>query len=107
MSIETCQVILHIDETKAPLEQGQEFRGTLNIFVLPDWPLETIDATLYWEDNSYSISDACSIQVSPRIAGRGWAYFQAGNEIAVNVKLTDWASRLPPSSPKSPLFAVR
>jgi hypothetical protein len=86
---ESLDVVLHIDEARAPLVRGQEIVGKIIDMVPLSLPPSNRQGILEPESNAYPFLHGRTLYVSPRYQGQEWDYFRVSNEIVVNVTLLD------------------
>jgi hypothetical protein len=84
---EDLDVILHIDEAIAPLARGQDIIGRIIDMVPLSLPASDRQGIMEPGNDSYPFLKGHILYVSPRYQGKEWGFFQANNEIVVNVSL--------------------
>ncbi len=89
MTDEALDVILHIDEARAPLARGQEIPGRIIAMVAPPRPdLQKGARFQPVKDAPYFLLDR-SLFMSLRHHGDTWDNLRAGRDVIVNVSLLD------------------
>ncbi len=86
---EAIDVVLHIDEAKAPLARGQRISGKVVAMVPESRPPSKRDAVMEPSEEAPSFLRGCDLYVSPRYTTETWDDFRAGKAITVNVSLLD------------------
>jgi hypothetical protein len=89
MTDETFDVILHVDEAKAPLARGQEIAGRIIAMVSPPGPdLQKGAVFQPVKDAPYFLLKR-SLFMTIRHRGDTWDDLKAGRDVIVNVSLLD------------------
>jgi hypothetical protein len=89
MTDETFDVILHIDEAKAPLARGQEIPGRITTMMPPPRPdLQKGAVFQPVKDAPYFLLER-SLFMTIRHRGDTWDDLRAGRDVIVNVSLLD------------------
>ncbi len=89
LSDEAIDVVLHIDEAKAPLARGESISGKLVAMVPESRPPSKRDAVIKPTEDAPSFLRGCTLYVSPRYTTETWGDFATGRAITVNVSLLD------------------
>jgi len=86
---ESLEILLHIDEAKAPLAHGQEIRGRIIAMLPLSRPPLDRGAILQPENDTQPSFGGLTLFVSPRDRRETWNDFRAGHSITVFVSLLD------------------
>ena len=81
--------MIHIDEGKAPLAQGQQIIGKIVEVVQSSRPSADRDAVIEIAHDAPSPLHAYTIYARPRFTNETWMDFKAGKPIGVNLNLLD------------------